>query len=129
MCYGGPGIRNAACVGRNSIKPFVLRAPTVFDDDCQSHCCAESDDGSTLTPTPIVLDTETFLRKIPFVAAGFDLFSASSSAARLSRSCSGENDARPMVHWTMPDLSARNCTWPARAFFTAPATSAVTVPT
>jgi hypothetical protein len=31
-----------------------------------------------LTPTPIVLDTETFFRKIPFVAEGFDLFNASS---------------------------------------------------
>src|SRR5688572_430626 len=32
--YGGPGIRNAVCVGRYSIKP-VLPAPTVFDDN---HC-------------------------------------------------------------------------------------------
>jgi hypothetical protein len=53
--------------------------------------------GSTFTPTPIVLDTETFFRKIPFVAAGFALFNASSSAARLSRSCSGVNEARPIV--------------------------------
>src|SRR6185436_17995936 len=126
--YGGPGIRNAVCVGDNFIKP--LRAPTVFDDNChQSHCCAESDVGSTLTPTPIVLDTESFFRKIPFVAAGLALFRASTSAARFSRSCSGVNEARPIVHCTTPALSARNCTWPALAFFTAPATSGVTVPT
>ena len=34
-------------------------------------------------------------------------------------SCSGVNDARPIVHWTMPALSVRYCTWPAFAFFTA----------
>src|SRR5687768_658950 len=74
---GGPGIRNAVCVGHYSIKP-VRPAPTVFDSHCyQSHCCADNDAGSTLTPTPIVLDTESFFRKIPFVAAGLALFSAS----------------------------------------------------
>src|SRR5258708_23189773 len=103
-------LRNAVCVGHNSIKPHDPRvsslagaAPTVFDSNCQSHCCAESEAGSTLTPIPIVLDTETFFRKIPFVADGFDLFSASTSAARLSRSCSGVHDARPIVHCTIPD--------------------------
>ena len=47
-----------------------------------------------MTPTPIVLDTESFLRKMPFVAAGFALFNASTSAARLSRSCSGVKNAK-----------------------------------
>src|SRR4051812_27783741 len=111
------------------VAPFRVQAPAVFDDYyCQSHCCAESVATSTFTPTPIVLDTESFFRKIPFVAAGFALLSASTSAARLSRSCSGVNEARPIVHCTTPDLSARNCTWPAFAFFTAPATSAGTLP-
>src|SRR5712671_7791581 len=132
----------AACVGNGSIKPAALsRRPAgsyglrqlLVRATAQSyycgHCCADNDAGSTFTPTPIVLDTETFFKKMPFDADGFDLFSASTSAARLSRNCSGVNEARPIVHWTMPDLSARNCTCPARAFFTAPATSAVTVPT
>src|SRR5687767_13190163 len=129
--YGEPGIRNAVCVGHNSIKPA---APTVFDD-CQSHCCAclgtyaDNEATSTFTPTPIVLDTDSFLRKMPFVAAGFALLRASTSAARFSLSCSAVNEARPIVHCTTPVLSARNCTWPAFAFFTAPATSGVTVPT
>ena len=60
---------------------------------------------------------------------GLALFSASTSATRFSFSASSVNDARPIVHWTMPALSARNCTWPALAFFTASATSCVTVPT
>src|SRR5262245_47947975 len=34
-CYGGPGIRNAVCVGQQRFKFF--RTPTVFDDNCQSH--------------------------------------------------------------------------------------------
>jgi hypothetical protein len=38
-------------------------------------------------------------------------------------SCSGSNDARPIVHWTMPPLSVRYWTWPARAFLTAVVTS------
>src|SRR3979490_34665 len=137
----------AACVGNDLIKPaalsrrpagsYGLRQLNALDENEKKsgqqpkvlYCCAESDAGSTFTPTPIVLDTETFFKKMPFDADGFDLFSASTSAARLSRSCSGVKEARPIVHWTIPDLSARNCTWPARAFFTAPATSAATVPT
>src|SRR4029453_14743740 len=64
-----PGIRNAVCAGRDITFKF-FRTPTVFDDYCQSHCCAESEATSTFTPTPIVLDTESFFRKLPFVAAG-----------------------------------------------------------
>jgi hypothetical protein len=40
-------------------------------------------DASTRTPTPIVDDTEILRRKTPFDDAGFDLFKASISAARL----------------------------------------------
>src|SRR4030095_15049290 len=96
-----PGIRNAVCVGDNTIKPGSCPdwAPTVFDDNCcQSHCCAESDAGSTLTPGPIVLDTETFFRKIPLVAAGFALFSASTRAGGVSRRGAGADAARRGVH-------------------------------
>ena len=57
---------------------------------------------------------------MPFAAGGLGLVqrvdqrrAGSSSAARAS------NDARPIVHWTMPALSVRYCTWPALAFFTA----------
>jgi len=67
----------AVCVGNKPIKPMhpLLRAPTVFDScrpvsgaTAQSpvwfYCCAcaESEAGSTFTPMPIVLDTESFLR-------------------------------------------------------------------
>src|SRR5206468_2800987 len=44
-------------------------------------------------------------------------------------SLSESNERRPIVPWMMPALSTRNCTWPALAFFTAVATSGVTVPT
>src|SRR5580765_7772778 len=66
---------------------------------------------------------------MPFTPCGFALFSASINATRFVFSCSGVNDARPIVHWTMPALSVRYCTWPAFAFLTAPATSGDTVPT
>ena len=56
---------------------------------------------------------------MPFVPCGRALLSASISAIRLVLSCSGSNDARPIVHWTMPPLSVRYWTWPARAFLTA----------
>ena len=66
---------------------------------------------------------------MPFAPAGLARVSASISAPRFSCSASTVNDARPIVHCTMPPLSVRYCTWPALAFFTAVATSAVTVPT
>src|SRR5687768_8412200 len=66
---------------------------------------------------------------MPLLDAGLALFRASSSAARLPISFSSSNERRPMVPWMMPALSTRNCTWPALAFFTAVATSGVTVPT
>ena len=44
-------------------------------------------------------------------------------------SLSASNERRPIVPCMMPALSTRNCTWPALAFFTAVATSGVTVPT
>ena len=66
---------------------------------------------------------------MPLIPCGFAFDSASISAARFVLSWSGVNEARPIVHWTMPALSVRYWTWPAFAFYTAPATSAETVPT
>src|SRR5690242_1182087 len=60
---------------------------------------------------------------------GFALLIAAMSASRFSASASTSNEARPIVHCTMPDLSARYCTWPPLAFFTASSTFGVTVPT
>src|SRR5437879_7657268 len=77
----------------------------------------------------MVEDTDTLRRYTPFTFEGFDLFTASTSATKLSFSCSGVNDARPIEHCTMPDLSARYWIWPALAFLSAAATSGVTVPT
>src|SRR5262245_49350763 len=84
---------------------------------------------STRTPTPIVLDTDIFFRKFPFTPEGLDLFTASTRAFRFWASASIVNEARPIVHWTMPVLSARYWIWPALAFLIAPARSWVTVPT
>src|SRR5215203_2602575 len=86
-------------------------------------------DASTRTPIPIVEDTEILRRNTPFDDAGFDLFNASINAARLVFRRSTSNDARPIDACTIPALSARNRTCPAFAFFTACATSVVTVPT
>src|SRR6266446_6013820 len=66
---------------------------------------------------------------MPLVPEGLDLFNASINARKFSFSASSANEARPMVHCTMPDLSARYWTWPAFAFLTASATFGVTMPT
>src|SRR3990167_11232593 len=84
---------------------------------------------STRTPTPIVDETATFFKYTPLLVAGLALIKASINAARLPCSLSLSNERRPIVPCTMPPLSTRNWTWPALAFFTAVATSGVTVPT
>ena len=68
---------------------------------------------------------------MPLVPAGFALFSASISASEVRlQLLRAWNDARPIVHWTMPPLSVRYCTWPAlRVLHRRDTTSAVTVPT
>src|SRR5688500_8300953 len=66
---------------------------------------------------------------MPFVDAGLALLIAAMSASRFSASASTSNEARPMVHCTIPALSARYCTWPPLAFLTASVTFGVTVPT
>src|SRR5690348_12318760 len=66
---------------------------------------------------------------MPFVAVGFALLIAAMSASKFSTSASTGNEARPIVHCTMPALSARYWTWPPLAFFTASSTFGVTVPT
>src|SRR2546421_5291295 len=66
---------------------------------------------------------------MPFSDAGFALPMAPSNASKFSASASTSKDARPIVHCTMPALSARYCTWPPLAFLTASSTFGVTVPT
>src|SRR6185436_5041278 len=66
---------------------------------------------------------------MPLVPAGLNLFNASISDRKFSLRASSVKEARPIVHWTMPALSARYGTCPAFAFFTASATFGVTVPT
>src|SRR5688572_1095824 len=66
---------------------------------------------------------------MPLVEAGLALLIAAISASRFSASAATSNDARPIVHCTMPALSALYCTWPPLAFFTASVTFGVTVPT
>ncbi len=58
----------------------------------------------------MVLETEIFLKYWPLLVAGLALFKASMSAAMFRCSCSTENEARPIVHCTMPPLSVRYCT-------------------
>src|SRR6218665_1114966 len=84
---------------------------------------------STRTPTPTVEDSASLRRDWPLLDAGLVLFSASISAARLPCSLASSNERRPIVLCTMPALLARNCTWPALAFFTARATPPLTLPT
>src|SRR6218665_604852 len=84
---------------------------------------------STRTPTPIVADSASLRRYWPLLDAGLVLCSASISGARLPSSLAWSNERRGIVLCTMASLLARNCTWPALAFFTARATSGVTVPT
>lgn len=97
-----------------SIKLF--RGPTVFDAlaalkktkaaSPKFFCSATlsiditysvTDAWSIRTPGPIVLETDNFLRNIPFVEAGFALLIASTNAAKLADSCSTLKDARPIV--------------------------------
>src|SRR5512147_2914892 len=80
-------------------------------------------------PTPMVLETDTFLRYTPLADEGLDLLMAPRRASKFSARASTGNEARPIVHCTMPALSARYCTWPALAFLTASVTFGVTVPT
>src|SRR6185436_4505550 len=66
---------------------------------------------------------------MPLDVAGFALLRSLISARRLSLSCAASNFDLPMMQWMIPALSTRYVTWPALAFFTAVATSGVTVPT
>src|SRR6186713_806386 len=66
---------------------------------------------------------------MPLDVAGFALLRSLISAIRLSLSCAASNFDLPMMQWMIPALSTRYVTWPALAFFTAVATSGVTVPT
>src|SRR6188508_3230068 len=66
---------------------------------------------------------------MPLEVAGFALLRSLISAIRLSLSCAASNFDLPMMQWMIPALSTRYVTWPALAFFTAVATSGVTVPT
>jgi hypothetical protein len=52
---------------------------------------------SILTPTPIVLEIDSFLMKIPFALSGFDLFTASINAVRFFSSCATVKEALPIV--------------------------------
>src|SRR5712692_8883408 len=66
---------------------------------------------------------------MPFVEEGFALLIALINASKFSASASTSKEARPIVHCTMPALSARYCTWPPFALRTASSTFGVTVPT
>ena len=68
---------------------------------------------SIATPGPIVEDTVTDLRYLPFAADGFALTTLSTSAWAFSiRLCAG-NDVFPTGAWMIPVLSTRNSTLPA----------------
>src|SRR3954464_15254382 len=83
---------------------------------------------STVTPGPIVEDTVTDFRYLPFAAGGFALTTESTSAWALSiRLCVGK-DVFPSGAWMIPVLSTRNSTLPALISRMACATLGVTVP-
>src|SRR5262249_20513825 len=83
---------------------------------------------SMRTPGPIVDDSVTVRRYLPFAAAGFALTMLSTSACAFAIRLVGGNDALPTGAWMMPVLSTRNSTLPALISWTALAMSVVTVP-
>src|SRR4029079_14646191 len=83
---------------------------------------------SMRTPGPIVDDSVTLLRYLPFAAAGFAWTTLSTSACAFAISASPANDILPTGAWMMPVLSTRNSTLPALISRIAFAMSVVTVP-
>ena len=79
-------------------------------------------------PGPIVDDSVTLLRYLPFAAAGLAFTMLSTSACVLAISDSAANEIFPTGAWMMPVLSTRNSTLPALISLTAFAISNVTVP-
>src|SRR6516162_4269530 len=77
----------------------------------------------------MVEDSVTRFKYTPFEEAGLAFCRSAISACRFSFSALTSKFALPIVQCTMPALSTRYVTWPALAFFTAVATSGVTVPT
>src|SRR6185503_8587454 len=84
---------------------------------------------SITMPGPMVEEIATRFRYTPFAVAGFAFCRSAINASRFSFSAFSSKLALPIVQWMMPALSTRYVTWPAFAFFTAVATSGVTVPT
>src|SRR5947207_3563347 len=83
---------------------------------------------SIATPGPIVEETVTDFRYLPFAADGFALTTESTSAWAFSiRFCAGK-EVLPSGAWMMPVLSTRNSTLPALISLIACATFGVTVP-
>src|SRR5437879_2132538 len=83
---------------------------------------------SILTPGPIVDDTVTLRRNLPFAAAGFAFTMLSTKAWAFAMSELAANDILPTGAWMIPVLSTRNSTLPALISLTARAISGVTVP-
>jgi hypothetical protein len=82
----------------------------------------------TLTPGPIVDDTEMVFRYCPLAAAGLARTSASIRVRRFSTSFSVVKEILPMGAWMFPALSTRYSILPAFTSWTALAISKVTVP-
>ena len=53
-------------------------------------------------PGPIVVDTATFCRNVPFEEAGFSLVRSCSRACRFPFSASASKSTLPIVVWMMP---------------------------
>ena len=70
-------------------------------------------------PGPIVDDSVTLLRYLPFAAAGLAFTMLSTSACVLAISDSAGNEVFPTGAWMMPVLSTRNSTLPALISLTA----------
>src|SRR5205807_3287934 len=79
-------------------------------------------------PGPIVDDTVTLLRYLPFAADGFAFTMLSTRAWALVTSESVAKDVLPTGAWMIPVLSTRNSTLPALISLIALAMSVVTVP-
>ena len=79
-------------------------------------------------PGPIVDDSVTLFRYLPFAADGFARTTLSTRACAFSTRFWVENDALPIGAWMIPVLSTRNYTLPALISLTAFAMSGVTVP-
>ena len=109
---------------RGCLQKFPCRSPRAVKRNYLVRCSRSRIDG---TPTPWCWRRNA-LDGLTLAAAGFLAFSRSDQRVQVVRGWAASKVALPIVAWMMPPLSLRNFTWPALAFLTAVATSAVTEP-